>query len=57
MLSPRRLRAMSLAYDVGHVVCRVVPFGSCDSQEMTMLGMIMLAVTGALFVLAALSRI
>jgi hypothetical protein len=52
MLSPRRLRAMSLAYDVGHVVCRVVPFGSCDSQEMTMLGMFMLALTGA----SALSR-
>jgi hypothetical protein len=57
MLSPRRLRAMSLAYDVGHVVCRVVPFGSCDSQEMTMLGMFMLALTGALLVMATLTRL
>jgi hypothetical protein len=35
---------MSLAYDVGHAVCRVVPFGICiDNQGVTMLGMFMLA--------------
>ena len=58
MLSPRRLRTMSLAYDVGHAVCRVVPFGICiDNPSMTILGMFMLALTGALLVIATLTRL
>ena len=49
---------MSLAYDVGHAVCRVVPFGICiDNQGVTMLGMFMLALTGLLCVMATLSRL
>jgi hypothetical protein len=50
---------MSLAYDVGHTVCGVVPvFGSCaDAQGVTMLGMFMLALTGAFLVMAALARL
>ena len=46
---------MSPAYDVGHTICDAVVFGSCgDSQGVIMLGMLMLAVTGALLVMAAL---
>ena len=49
---------MSLAYDVGHAVCRVVPFGICiDNPSMTILGMFMLALTGALLVMATLTRL
>jgi hypothetical protein len=48
-----------MAYDLGLAVCGVVPdLGNClDRQGVTMLGMFILAVAGALFVLAALSRI
>ena len=48
-----------MAYDLGLAVCGVVPdLGNClDRQGVTMLGMFILAVAGALPVLAALSRI
>ena len=48
-----------MAYDLGLAVCGVVPdLGTClDRQGVTMLGMFILAVAGALPVLAALSRI
>jgi hypothetical protein len=49
-----------MAYDLGLAVCGVMRdlLGNClDRQGVTMLGMFMLAITGALFVLAALSRI
>jgi hypothetical protein len=48
---------MSLAYDVGHAVCGVLAFDTCDRQEMMLLGLFLLAVTGGLLGMAALSRI
>ena len=49
---------MFLAYDVGHTVCGILPVGSCgDRQEMTLLGLFLLALMGALLGMAALSRI
>jgi hypothetical protein len=49
---------MSLAYDVGHAFCGVLAFDTCvDRQEVTLLGLFLLAVTGGLLSMAALSRI
>jgi hypothetical protein len=41
-----------------HTVCGILPIGSCgDRQEMTLLGLFLLALMGALLGMAALSRI
>jgi hypothetical protein len=49
---------MGLAYDVGHTVCSALAFDTCvDRQEMALLGQFLLALTGALLGMTALSRI
>jgi hypothetical protein len=49
---------MSLAYDVGHAVCGVLAFASCgDRQEMTLLGVFLMAMTGGLLAIGAVLRI